>query len=72
MIRFTANCPCCDKHFRSSVEWKVDLAYNAHADECCRREVRGDVRMRLTPADLRSIANDLDAINNLSHVAGGS
>jgi hypothetical protein len=34
MIRFTANCPCCDKHFRSSVEWKVDLAYNAHADEC--------------------------------------
>lgn len=28
--------------------------------------------MRLTPADLRSIANDLDAINNLSHVAGGT
>ena len=35
MIRFTANCPACDKHFRSSVEWKVDLAYYNHEAECC-------------------------------------
>ena len=27
--------------------------------------------IRLTPSDLRGIANDLEAINNLSHTAGG-
>lgn len=28
--------------------------------------------IRLTPSDLRGIANDLEAVNNLSHTAGGS